>query len=196
MLRHLKNVEIKFVGNKTKSTNWRFYGPDGWDYKKRQGHLLIVQGKRAVCSDEVWSASRIETALKRSKDSPQKITQIGSLDYWVFEEKWYSSGRDLQADEVKALLKASQVRVKQSIDRAKSLASAKTAPLEAKRGQIPSDLRLLIWAKYEGSCADCGSSSELQFDHIIPVVMGGATSEENLQILCGSCNRSKGASLG
>ena len=188
MLRHLKNLEIKF-------SEWETKWHGDWRYAKRRGYLLLVQGKKSIISPDIWSASRIETALRRYNDSPQKITQIGNLDYWVFEEKWYSSGRDLEADEVKALLKANQARVKQTIDRAKSLASAKTSPIEAKRGQIPSDLRLLVWAKYEGSCADCGSSSELQFDHIIPVVLGGATSEENLQILCASCNRTKGASL-
>ncbi len=192
MLRHLKNIEIKFVDNEFKNTA-RYI--DGWRYANKRGYLLIVQGKKTLRSNDVWSESRIQTALKKSHNLPLKITQIGSLDYWVYEGKWYSSGRDLEPDEVQALLKASQVRVKQSIDRAKSLASAKTAPLEAKRGQIPSDLRLLVWAKYEGSCANCGANSELQFDHIIPVVMGGATSEENLQILCASCNRTKGASL-
>ena len=133
--------------------------------------------------------------FRSSFSLPQKIGQVGNRDFWVYEEKWYSSSKDLEPDEVLALLKASAVRAKQTIDRAKSLASAKSSPIDAKRGQIPSDLRLLIWAKYEGSCADCGSSSELQFDHIIPVVMGGATSEENLQILCASCNRRKGPSL-
>ena len=193
MLWHLKNVEIKFVDNQSKNTY--LYGPDGWRYAKRRGYLLIAQGNKTLRSDDVWTEARIQTALIRSQDRPQKITQIGSNDYWLFEGKWYSSGRDLEPDEVKALLKASQVRAKQSIDRAKSLASAKSAPIDSKRGHIPSDLRLLIWAKYEGSCASCGATSELQFDHIIPVVMGGATSEENLQILCASCNRSKGASL-
>ncbi|HCU92540.1 MAG TPA: hypothetical protein DHU96_07260 [Actinobacteria bacterium] len=29
----------------------------------------------------------------------------------------------------------------------------------------------------------------------IPVVMGGATTVDNLQLLCGACNRDKGADL-
>ncbi len=36
---------------------------------------------------------------------------------------------------------------------------------------------------------------ELQFDHLIPLAFGGATTEQNLQILCGPCDRRKGASI-
>lgn len=45
-------------------------------------------------------------------------------------------------------------------------------------------------------CANCGSSSsDLQIDHIIPVSSGGGNSLDNLQILCQSCNASKGAKV-
>ncbi len=32
-------------------------------------------------------------------------------------------------------------------------------------------------------------------DHLIPLAFGGATTEQNLQILCGPCDRRKGASI-
>ena len=41
---------------------------------------------------------------------------------------------------------------------------------------------------------DCGSKKNLEFDHIIAVALGGADTARNLQLLCQSCNRSKGAS--
>ncbi len=42
----------------------------------------------------------------------------------------------------------------------------------------------------------CGSTWRLELDHVIPVALGGASSAQNLQVLCGDCNRRKGASLG
>jgi 5-methylcytosine-specific restriction endonuclease McrA len=37
-------------------------------------------------------------------------------------------------------------------------------------------------------CQMCGAEENLQFDHVHPVSLGGVASEENLQLLCGSCN--------
>jgi 5-methylcytosine-specific restriction endonuclease McrA len=52
-----------------------------------------------------------------------------------------------------------------------------------------------VWQRDRGQCRQCGANTELQFDHIIPLAKGGSTSEANLQILCGPCNRRKGASI-
>ena len=43
-------------------------------------------------------------------------------------------------------------------------------------------------------CAHCGSTDNLQVDHIIPVARGGKTEKSNLQVLCKLCNCSKGKS--
>lgn len=63
------------------------------------------------------------------------------------------------------------------------------------RGQIPDDVKQLVWHRDGGRCRGCGSAGELQYDHVIPVSMGGGSTEDNLQILCGPCNRRKGASV-
>lgn len=44
------------------------------------------------------------------------------------------------------------------------------------------------------ACVYCGSTDELEIDHIVPFSRGGACSADNAQVLCGPCNRSKGAS--
>lgn len=113
-----------------------------------------------------------------------------------YRDDWYWADSDLSEEDISAVLKARKVRRDASIQRAKSLSQLdKTPRQESGRRGIPEDLRLLVWQRDSGKCAKCGSTSELQFDHIIPVALGGATSEENLQVLCGPCNRSKGASI-
>ena len=63
------------------------------------------------------------------------------------------------------------------------------------REPIPEAVRTEVWRRDNGRCVTCGSNVNLEFDHIIPVSKGGATTVRNLQLLCQSCNRSKGARI-
>lgn len=53
-------------------------------------------------------------------------------------------------------------------------------------------IRKLAWEyltnKYGVICANCGSTDNLQIDHIKPIARGGTNNFDNLQILCRSCN--------
>jgi ribosomal protein S27AE len=42
-------------------------------------------------------------------------------------------------------------------------------------------------------CAQCGSTDNLEIDHIIPLRHGGTNDLDNLQVLCIGCNRKKGS---
>lgn len=59
-------------------------------------------------------------------------------------------------------------------------------------------LREFIKNRDNFTCCICGNSTHvepnllLEIDHIIPVVKGGETVEDNLQTLCWKCNRAKG----
>jgi 5-methylcytosine-specific restriction endonuclease McrA len=44
----------------------------------------------------------------------------------------------------------------------------------------------------DGCCQMCGTEERLSVDHIVPRSLGGDDSLSNLQVLCGSCNSSKG----
>lgn len=62
----------------------------------------------------------------------------------------------------------------------------------ARRERVPDAIRMFVWQRDGGSCVECNSRERLEFDHIIPVAEGGATTERNLQLLCEVCNRKKG----
>ena len=93
-----------------------------------------------------------------------------------------------------ALIRDRQRRSAQRLDRAHMLLNTEEgrAPRARNRREpIPREMRRAIFERDGGQCAECGS----HFDHVIPVALGGATTIENLQLLCGDCNREKGADL-
>ena len=64
-----------------------------------------------------------------------------------------------------------------------------------KRKAIPNRLRMAILQRDRHTCRWCGDRNpiNLTIDHIIPVSRGGGNDPDNLQVLCRSCNSSKGA---
>jgi hypothetical protein len=51
------------------------------------------------------------------------------------------------------------------------------------------NMRREIWKRDHGKCQKCGSQHALEIDHVVPWALGGETSEENLRLLCRSCNQ-------
>ena len=66
---------------------------------------------------------------------------------------------------------------------------------ESAREPIPQEVKDRVWRRDQGRCVSCGSQELLEFDHIIPLAMGGSNTERNLQLLCERCNREKAANL-
>ena len=65
-------------------------------------------------------------------------------------------------------------------------------------GMIPVHLYRLVVQRALGRCEYCGLSQEGQeahfhIDHVVPVVHGGETVEENLALACVSCSLRKAA---
>ena len=48
-----------------------------------------------------------------------------------------------------------------------------------------------ILKKCNYQCVQCGAKKDLEVDHIIPLSRGGREDEDNMQILCKTCNRKK-----
>ena len=67
---------------------------------------------------------------------------------------------------------------------------------EPKRPPIPREVVDAVYKRDGGKCVYCGSVENLQLDHIIPFSKGGATTLENLQLLCQKCNLEKSNHIG
>lgn len=56
---------------------------------------------------------------------------------------------------------------------------------------IPHDVKQAVWQRDQGKCVQCSATSYLEFDHIIPHSKGGASTVNNVQLLCRKCNLEK-----
>lgn len=58
-----------------------------------------------------------------------------------------------------------------------------------------SKVRIMVFERDGHVCTYCGSTEQLECDHIVPVSRGGGNDLMNLTTACRSCNRSKGDKL-
>jgi 5-methylcytosine-specific restriction endonuclease McrA len=178
MLRRADNVSITFNPNPFTGNGWVMFHVGQRSYQVSKRH-----------SSQMGEASEIQLT------SPIIVAQVGERIYWQYQNKFYWENDGLSPEEVHALLATRHQRERQRIDRAQAMVTMDAQPHSARRGFIADDIKQFVWARDDGRCRNCGSSSELQFDHIISIAMGGSSEAANLQILCGPCNRRKGSGL-
>lgn len=61
-------------------------------------------------------------------------------------------------------------------------------------GQLSPGIREHLFALQKGLCNGCGSVlTDSHLDHVVPLVRGGTNTDDNVQLLCPTCNLSKGS---
>lgn len=80
-------------------------------------------------------------------------------------------------------------------------AGAQAGSTKRTRAAIPKSVKRGVWKRDGGRCRKCGitdaeamsrDGEHLHLDHIHPWSLNGADTADNLQLLCGRCNREKG----
>ena len=166
--------------------------------KRRDRYLLCWHGKGG--EHRIWiSAKTGEEVEQRSESVPVSVSALrNNRVLWAFSGRLYTTADedDLTPDEVEALVREKENKRRIKIARAKAIAAmAESLDRRGKREPIPRELKVAVWQRDEGKCCQCGSNVDLEFDHIVPLALGGANTERNLQLLCARCNREKGASI-
>ena len=128
------------------------------------------------------------------RESPCPIMRDGARQWWWFHDRFYWEDDRLEMEDVMALVIERERRQRRKLERAHAAMHQNGASVP-RRQPIPREVRLAVWERDGGRCVECAGEFDLQYDHVIPFSMGGATTAANLQLLCAGCNREKGASL-
>ena len=156
----------------------------GWRYD-------VLQGGQQV--GVAWRRRAFEAIQRAQEVRPVALFTCDGRTYWTFEQRVYWEDGELSSADVLALVRQRQRRMRRTLERAHAALAGEAA--ESRRQPIPRAVRLAVFERDGGRCVECGSSFDVQYDHVIPLALGGAGTVENLQILCAPCNQSKGASL-
>lgn len=157
------------------------------------GHRYAVASGRNVMELR-WSKVQVGAAQQQQATEPVLTWRDGKRNLWQYLDGFWWDDDGLDAEDIKALVLQRKRRQEQKLQSARSLMRAEENGRQT-RAPIPTELRRAVFERDGGHCVDCDGSFDLQYDHILPVAHGGATTLQNLQLLCADCNRRKSDSI-
>jgi hypothetical protein len=140
-----------------------------------------------------------EVDRERQMREPIQLLEMAP-NLWLYRNKLVviSGGEDRSVEETVLSIKHKVLREERAFERLRrEVAAFERFEQISKtpREPIPDEVRMFVWQRDEGRCAKCGGRERMEFDHIIPLALGGANTERNIQLLCETCNRQKGANV-
>ncbi len=174
-----------------RDTTARFEKTGIWIFSRYRFIAGPLEAKRSL------NRAAYDALMHRQSDEPAQVLDDPERrrSCWLFQDEFYWDDEGYDATQVKALVLQRLSQKERRLKHALAL-MAQTGAIEAgPRPPIPDDVRVFVWRRDGGSCVGCGSRENLEFDHVIPVALGGSGTARNLQLLCETCNRQKGASL-
>lgn len=182
---------------------WRDRNAEKLNAKRRAEYAKNPERTLKTMHDRYWrdpEARRAATAEWRDKN-PEKRK--------VMSRTWYLNNVEHAKAVTKAryfanrdeLLVYSRERSKEHYQKNKDQYYLRSAARRARKlgagGNLTRGIRKRLFASQNGRCVYCGVvlGTSPHLDHIVPLVRGGAHSDDNVQLLCKPCNLSKGAKM-
>jgi hypothetical protein len=164
------------------------------DVKRIQGEY---QSRLAECAKAVSIVAtnarslKIVEALMSQPVALRRVDRPDERCFAVYHDQLWASLLVYSAPEWMQLIEQNIDREKHRLDRILGRGTETRV-----RMAIPTSVRRAVWTRDAGQCVRCGSRNRLEFDHIIPISLGGSTTERNFELLCEACNRAKSAEIG
>ena len=150
--------------------------------RQRANFAQIAEERRQLQEQmAILAQSDTDEALSQFADLRRRDNQLR-----VVERKFRP---DFEAEEAKIAKFLAEVDAMKSAPRS----PARGALGERNSRVITQDVKVAVAIRDQGKCVQCGSAEDIHYDHKIPWSRGGTNTVNNIQLLCGTCNRRKGA---
>jgi len=162
-----------------------------------KGEKMEAHKARMKAAEEQRERERQEEHERYLKQQEEERKQ--HEEWWEREGKFEAQRKQEEAlkKEIAKKLKEKQRRQElEKIVRQELIDSGELFGDQPQRPPIPREVADAVFKRDGGRCVYCGATENLQFDHIIPFSKGGATTIENLQLLCQKCNLEKSNKIG
>lgn len=165
-------------------------------YHELHGLPYVVSAADALVTDtQLWEKSSAEPVIFRYDRDYHKIFGKhldGTLI--LYQDSFYEVRARLTDDQRCLLVLEAADKERQLFERLKAKFHTPVGTVRnSSRHRIPEAVRVAVWRRDQGQCATpgCHSRKNLEYDHIIPIDLGGSNTERNVELLCESCNRHK-----
>lgn len=169
--------------------------------KLRKLGVIAREKRTAERLQEIQDRKEREEILKnlskpRPEPTPEEIEEMLRIRK-AEAERWEKRKLELEKEQIaKKIMEKQRVYNLEKIVRQELIEKGLLYGEQTKRPPIPREIVDAVYKRDGGRCVYCGSTENLQLDHIIPFSKGGATSVENLQLLCQKCNLEKSNKIG
>lgn len=159
-------------------------------WKNKEGVREILNSRQ-----KEYYKKNIETVKKYRQENKQQLRE--SHREWArknrehrnkYNNDWYHALSDEKKAEMRKRQRDWESR---NIPIVKAQAARKRTRGKNLKGIITKEIAIKLFEKYN-YCLRCGTKENLTIDHIVAITNGGSDEWSNLQILCFSCNSSKG----
>lgn len=161
------HVSARFIGT---------YGCVTCAVERARAKRVSLGARPRPRTDEERRLGRLESLRRYRESHPDRVRE---------SQRKFKAAKPLRMREIKRKWNAENpdaVRLKHHRRRARKI------------GRVSRDVIQRLTALQRGRCANCRASGiRLEVDHVMPLASGGLHADENLQLLCGGCNRAKSA---
>jgi hypothetical protein len=193
LLKDMPELEKKFESGELNLTNATmasqlFKGEKIKDKEIKKKILKKIEGKTKKAAEKAlqeFSTKKSEGQVLRIKVSDKTAEKFENL-------KRLLGSKELSHDELMDyIITAATEKIEKTDVR------PRTAPAQRPDARVVNtQLKRAVYARDKGKCQNCGTNYKLEYDHIKPFSMGGKTTEENLRLLCFSCNQRQRIRMG